>query len=434
MRRLLTLSLIVALAMSACGSGEEETVPTPDVDTVVATPGELRVAAGAGAVPAPSPADVVAVAGVVNQLGFDLLAGTTDDTVVSPLSIYTALAMLRAGADAETGAQLDAVLRRGQIDEAAWHAAVGALRQTIATPPSDDVPAIEEGNAFEIALADSAWLQRDFAVREDFLAVLANAYDAGLFVTDFAADPQGAVEEVNAWVADATRGRIPQLFDQLDPATVLALVDAITFTASWETAFEDAATSDQSFTLPDGSTAAVPMMAATRSVEHTRMGATDVVRLPYVGGDAAMLLFVPPPGGLPALETALDAAMLAEVHGNLAPTRVDLWLPRFEHRTRMNLKPALEALGIVDAFTADADLSRIAGAPGDLFVGQAVHEAWIDVREAGTEAAAATGLAIELTAAPDAPLTVHADRPFLYLLVEETSGTVLFVGRVTDPR
>jgi len=345
----------------------------------------------------------------------------------SPYSIATALSMLYPGAQGTTAEEIAAVLHLDVGDEA-LHAARSHLDRALA----EVAPAIpgDDREPFTIRPANSAWGQGGFPFSEDYLAVLASAYDAGLRVVDFAGDPGEARDTINDWVEETTEDRIKDLLPDgsVDALTRLVLVNAIWFKANWAETFDPDRTESGVFTRLDGSGATTPLMHSNTTGQYAATAAFTAVRLPYAG-DAAMVVVLPSSGTSPA---ELAAAMTADDFSiEWGTAQIDLTLPSFEFESNIALKEALQALGMTDAFTAGADLSGITEA-ADLFVQDALHKSFIALDENGTEAAAATAILVGLTSAPS-PTTFTADRPFLFWIEHSTTGELLFLGQVTDP-
>ena len=249
----------------------------------------------------------------------------------------------------------------------------------------------------------------------------------------FAAATEEARETINDWVAGETNDRIPELIPTgvLSPATLLVLTNTVYLLADWALPFPGEATADGSFTRLDGTTATVPLMHQLLSADYAAGDGWQAVDLPYVGGQVAMLVVVPDEGHYREAE-ALAAGLFAEARAGLSPTNLRLALPRFEFRTQASLPETLRSLGMIDAFDAGlADFSGIS-ADGGLFISDVIHEVFVSVGEAGTEAAAATAV-VMLRGAPPEPVELTVDRPFLFWIYDRATGSVLFMGRVLDP-
>ncbi len=358
----------------------------------------------------------------------------------SPLSIHQALTMAYAGAVGPTADEMAAVLHLG----AEPHVAQNALDLSLAA--AADAPVEGEGSPLILEIANSIWGAPDLRWEQAFLDTLALNYGAGLRLTDFAADPEAARLDINAWVSDATRERIPNLIPEgvIDAATAMVLVNAIFFKASWATAFEVESTSDADFHLspnagapsedaPAGEIVLVPTMHAGFETRYTAGEGYQAAVLPYEGGRASMLLVVPT--DLAAFEARLDDALYAEILGGLGHAQVTFALPRFEFRKGALLSKALKALGMQHAFDA-ADFSAMTK-DDQLVISEVIHEAFVKVDEEGTEAAAATAVVFgRATADVEGPphFELRADRPFVFFIRDEQTDAILFAGRVVDPR
>jgi serpin B len=347
----------------------------------------------------------------------------------SPYSIATALSMAYAGARGQTAAQL-AELLGVSIDDAAWHAARNAIELGLMderpSPPSLQPIRLEPTNAI--------FGQHDFPFEQEYIDTLAVYYGAGMQLVDFVTQTEEARELINEWVSERTNERIPQLLpqDSIDDMTRFVLVNAIYFKANWIHQFEPDATRDGIFTLLDGSQVTVPLMHTNLRTGYARGTGWQAVSLPYAGG-ASMIVIVPDEGRYADVENGLDAAFVSALRNGLGDAIVDLGLPRWESSSTLDLAPALKALGVADLFVPFvADLTGIAPVE-DLYVSAALHQANITVDEEGTEAAAATAIIGGITSAPELFVTLHIDRPFIYLIQDELSGAPLFVGRVLDP-
>jgi len=447
MRRVLLLGLAAALTAAACGTGEsaEEpnttappstTAPRPVSTTVPEAQAVLasnlaRDAAGASA------SDVGAVAAGDAVFGAEVLAllgaGNGGNMAVSPLSIRLALAMAYAGARGETASQMADVLHYDLPDEA-LHAAFNAL--DLALEARNRTVAGEGGaeRRVEISVSNALWGQAGLEVEAAFLDTLATQYGAGLRVVDFAAAVEAARATINAWVAGETNDRIPELIPQgaLTPATLLVLTNTVYLFADWALPFDSEATADGPFTRLDGAQVTVPLMHQQLSAGYASGEGWQAVDLGYVGGEVSMLLVLPDAGRFDEV-AASSGTLLAEALGALEQTDVQLALPRFEFRTQASLPDTLRALGMVDAFdSGTADFTGIL-ADGGLFISDVIHEVFVAVNEAGTEAAAATAVILGRGAPPKEPVQLTFDRPFLFWLYDRATGSVLFVGRVLDP-
>ncbi|HEY8548091.1 MAG TPA: serpin family protein [Acidimicrobiales bacterium] len=383
----------------------------------------------------PAPADTALDEMVphLRSLGLGLVASQPGDrdVVVSPVSIAVAFAMVEAGAGDETAADILHAFRFPEPP--AVHEAMNALTTALAavSRPGRDG---DGAGAITLEVANAVWAQVGLELGAPFLATLAAHYGAGVTTVDYAADPDAARQEINAWVAEVTRDRIPQLLPPgaVTGDTVVALVNAVYLDAAWRTPFERSRTRDRPFTLLDGREVDVPTMhnPALTTVASAADDGTSVVKLPYAGGELAMVVLVPPRDvGLATFEAELTETRLGAMVDRLGRARVDLTLPRWATRSALDLAEPLAALGLR---IPGGDLSGMA--PG-AFIGAAVHAADITVDEERTVAAAATAVMAGRAAMDEPPrLQIAVDRPFLFIVQHEPTRAPLFVGRVTDPR
>jgi serpin B len=267
-------------------------------------------------------------------------------------------------------------------------------------------------------------------VQPAFLDVLARHYDAGLYLVDFAEDAERERLAINKWVREQTHDRVDELLPpmSLDPNTAMVLVNAIYFKASWLQKFDPAMTTDAPFHGADGDVS-VPMMRNTGRRGYAKGEGYQAVELSYVSEAVRMLLILPDAGQQSAVEARLKSGLFDEIRAGLEQTSVALSLPRFSFHSDLDLKPALETLGMKRAF-GPADFSGIAGSPGEIFIGGVFHQAFIAVDEKGTEAAAATAVVLVQR---NQPAAVSFDRPFLFAVYDQPTGHILFVGRLSNP-
>lgn len=345
----------------------------------------------------------------------------------SPYSISIALAMTYAGARGVTEEEMARVLHY-TLPQDRLHPAFNALAlelaQRAATAEGDD--------AFRLHIADSLWGQQGYSFLPEFLDVLARNYDAGLQPMDFAAASEEARQVINRWVSEQTEGRIEDLIPQgaLTPQTILVLANAVYFNAAWARPFDEADTRPGNFHLLDDSVVQVPMMSQEALFRYALLEGLQAVELPYVGNEVAMVILLPDEGQFEEFEAGLSAGRLAEILQALQPGMVELTMPKFEYRTEYSLADVLAGMGMPSAFSG-ADFSGMDGA-GGLFISEIFHKAFISVDEARTEAAAATGI-IAPVAIMEGPGPITVDHPFVFVLRDIPTGSILFVGRVLDP-
>lgn len=343
----------------------------------------------------------------------------------SPASISTALTMTYGGARTKTADQMAQVLHlKGQDDV---HAAFGKL---LAVANS------KQERPFELRVANRLWGQQGYPFKQDFLALTKQNYGAELDQVDFAGGTEAARDTINGWVEQQTNKKIKNLMPEgsINGMTRLVLTNAIYFLGTWQHTFDKQSTQQQPFFTAKGKVQ-VPLMYQQTHFGYVDQKSFQVLVLPYKGNQLSMVVLLPKKkDGLAALEKELTADKLALWTKTLRSPEVRVWLPRFKQESAFTLNDALKKLGMSLAFTpGEADFSGIDG-QRDLYISAAIHKAFVDVNEQGTEAAAATGISIGLTAAPiEAPPEFRADHPFLYLIRENQTGAILFLGRLADP-
>ena len=371
-----------------------------------------------------------------NAFAFDLYQTLpADNLIFSPYSVSLALAMVYGGANGNTAQQMADTLHFS-LPQDDLPAVFQALDSSLPREAESAEENEEDEQPFRLSIANALWGQEGYPFIADYLTLLANYYGAGMQSVDFAAAPDDARQTINAWVSDQTQDRIQDL---LQPGTVtgstrLILTNAIYFKAAWLDPFDEAFTEDGPFTLLDGSRVTVPMMHKTSTYLYARGEGYQAVGLPYAGQQRmVMLILLPDAGQFEAFEAGLDAAQFQAIQEQVAWMDVLLTLPRFEYDADFSLAGTLAALGMPDAFDANvADFSGMTEQE-DLAISDVIHKAFIKVDEAGTEAAAATAVAMVGTAAPMEVPEVQVDRPFIYAIYDQDSGAILFLGRVLNP-
>jgi len=406
---------------------------------------EPRVLLSADALPQAGWSDVQQLVAGNNAFAFDLyetLGGEEGSLFFSPMSISSALAMTYAGAHAGTAEQMADVLHF-TLPEERLHAAFGTLMRDLASSGDEGAACPgASGDPFTLSIANSLWGQVNYEFLSGFLETLAENYDSPLRRMRFVGDPEGSRETINDWVSDETRGRIEDLLKpgDINVLTRLVLVNAIYFNASWSHPFSEGATGPGAFHLPGGDFQ-VDMMRQTQRFGYTEGEDYQAVELPYTGGDASMVILLPKEGRFQAFEQSLSAETMDEILADLSSTRVRLTMPKFECGAEVELAKVLENMGMPDAFDERiADFSGMNGKrPPDyeaLHIDKVRHKAWIEVDEAGTEAAAATAVTMSATSSSVPvfvpPLVFTADRPFIYTIRDTRTNSTLFMGRISD--
>jgi serpin B len=425
--RKVTVALgLVAVLVAGCaiGPGATSSVPTAPV----ASPG---IAIAAVDRLQADPAEAALAADAINDFGLELLRAAGDaseNAVLSPASIVMALAMARPGARGSTATQMDAVLREVAADDhGGW---LNALEAALATRSGTFKDRASEDHEVILRIANAPFAQRDFSWEPAYLAALAERFGVGVRLVDYMTDFEGVRPVINGWVNERTEDRIPELLEPgiLSADTRLVLVNAIYLKAAWLAPFREDATAPAPFGMVDGTTVDVPTMHLSADVAYGEGPGWRAVELPYVGGGLALTVIVP--DDLAAFEAALDGESFASLVSGLEEHQVALALPKFGLETKVDLATVLGAMGMPEAF--DVRLADFSGmtAADQLFIKAVIHQANIDVDEAGSEAAAATAVVIDRVSAG---IELRVDRPFLFALRDVPTGAILFLGRVVEP-
>jgi serpin B len=348
----------------------------------------------------------------------------------SPYSISTALAMTYGGARGNTAKQMADVLHFPQ-DHQELHPAFAQLEALL--------NAVQEKGDIRLHAANSLWPQKDYPFLKEYITLVKKYYGVTVTPVDFVAAADKAAQQINQWVEEKTNNKIKDLIQPglLDALTRLVLANAIYFKGNWASQFDENRTKDDTFYLQTGGTVQAPLMAQKQKFKYAEFESLQVLELPYVGDSLSMLVLLPgEKNGLPGLEKSLTTDNLKRWTSGLSEVEVKVFLPRFKMTSLFSLERTLAAMGMPDAFDrTKANFSGMDGHRNWLYIGAVVHKAFVDVNEEGTEAAAATAVVMRVTMArqPLRPVVFRADHPFIFLIRENTTGSILFLGRVMDP-
>ena len=347
---------------------------------------------------------------------------------LSPYSLSTALAMTYAGARGETATQMARTLHFDVPGER-LHAAFAELARRI----------IGEGQSrpYKLSVANSLWGQEGTRFLPGFLQVMADDYGAGLRQVDFRS-AELTCRTINAWVEEQTGGKIKDLIQPsyITSLTRLVLTNAIYFKGEWANPFPKGSTKDETFLATGDGRVTVPMMRQVGRFNYLEGDTFQALELPYASDDLSMIVLLPRAAdGLATLEESMTPNRLDTWLADLQSHRVDVALPRFKIEARFELRGVLPAMGMPDAFDRDrADFSGMTGGR-DLYISAVIHKAFVEVNEEGTEAAAATGVVMALRAVrPEPVASFRADHPFSFLIRDRRTGSLLFMGRVANPK
>jgi len=374
---------------------------------------------------------------------YQQLQGNTGNLFFSPYSVSTAMAMPYAGAKGATQEQMAEVLwyptsaqilqklglTRAPLTQEQFAQACGRVIKDLA---------LRGGRSnCELRIANALWGQRDYKFRRAFTSLVEKQYGGKLQEMDFITMADNARQTINAWVEKQTAGKIKNLIGPgvLDAATRLVLTNAIYFKGSWARKFKPEQTRAEPFTLLGGSSVQVSMMIQESRFGYAETDKLQVLEMPYAGEELSMVILLPKENeGIGQLEADLTAEGLAQWLDAIHTRTVIVTIPKFKMTCKFAMDSVLQAMGMTEAFSKNADFSGMTG-KRDLFISAVIHQAYVDVNEEGTEAAAATGVIMKLTSAgPEMTPIFRADHPFLFLIRDKTTGSILFFGRLANPQ
>ncbi len=373
--------------------------------------------------------DLKVVSQGINKFSFDLYKKLKDENkeenlFYSPASISIALAMTYAGARGDTEKQMANVLNF-------------TLPQDRLDPAySKLIENLKSNKDYELIIANALWLQKDYKFLQKFLNTMEKYYKGGFNEVDYAANPEGARIKINDWVSRETKEKIKDILkpEDITRLTRLVLTNAIYFKGKWQTEFDKKSTRDEDFYLINGQKTKVKMMYQKNTFNYYENDDLQLLEIPYKGNKISMVIILPKVGKFKTVENMMDEKKLQEWLKNAMKTKVKAYIPRFKFTQRFNLSKNLYDMGMEDAFNpAAADFSGIDGERG-LYISKVIHKAFVEVNEEGTEAAAATAVIIDTKALVlTEELVFKADHPFIFLIRDKETRSILFMGRVMDP-
>jgi serpin B len=415
------LAVVIGVGFSGCNQAASAEIAKSEKDRISA--------------PAVNPENMATLVDGNSEFAFDLyqaLKQQEDGNIFcSPYSISLALAMTYAGARGETEKQMADALHY-LLPQDSLHPSFNRLDLELNKRGEGAKGKDSEG--FRLRVVNAIWGQKDYQFLSDYLDVIAENYGAGLRLLDFTGATEESRTTINNWVSDQTEGRVKDLIKQgiISAVTRMVLTNAIYFNATWQYPFDEDNTAEAPFHLLDGKDITVQMMHQTEEFGYAGGDGYQAVELKYDGSELSMVILLPEEGNFADFEASLNAEMLDVIINNLGIANTTLSMPKYEYESEFGLKDALETLGMTEAFSMAADFSGMTG-NHDLFIKDVVHKAFISVDEAGTEAAAASAVIMDLKGMPGQPVEVTLNRPFIYIIRDIETGTVLFIGRLMNP-
>jgi len=405
-----------------------------NIKSLMATLAILLPLAGASGLTAQSGTanrnDLHAVVDSNNQFAIDLYRKVNaqdagKNIFVSPFSVSTALAMTFEGSSNKTRTQMAGVLHLDMPDAVRQSGFSALLAETSAGP----------GKHYKLDVANALWGQKGYIFEAPFLKATGKYYGGALKSVDFADNTEGARVEINTWVEDHTAKMIRDLIPQgaINPQTPLVLTNAIYFKGTWASQFKLIFTKDEPFNVSKTVKVQTPMMKQSGHFRFIKENGVAAIELPYADDDLSMIAILPD-GDIDKMGESLSLEKIQQLGVDMFSQDVDVYLPRFKMEASYGLGPILSEMGMPDAFSErDADFSGMTGRP-NLYISKVIHKARVEVNEEGSEAAAATAVIM-------APKSYHvevkevfrADRPFLFIIVHNKTGAILFMGRLSNP-
>ncbi|MCK9205100.1 MAG: serpin family protein [Bacteroidales bacterium] len=364
------------------------------------------------------------------KLFHELNASSDKNLFYSPFSISTALAMTYAGARNETALQMSQAMNFQPSGE--FHSDFSHLLNLMGEGTNGEI---------KLNIANGLWAQKDLKFLDSYLSLVTSNYHSEIKKVDFRdkAEQEKALKEINTWVEHKTNEKIKNLLDRgdLSSMTRLVLVNAIYFYGDWAKPFTKESTMPKDFFLADQARSNVPFMNQVGRYPYYEDSNIKAIEMPYKGDKASMVIFLPVKNnGMAEFEKSFNDKYYQEIIGSLQPNDVRLSLPKFQANFKINLETTLSQMGMPLAFSAvGADFSGMTG-KRDLFISKVIHQAFINVDEKGTEAAAATAVTMKCTSArpPSDLKDFDADHPFIFLIKDNATGAILFMGKIMDPK
>ncbi|MFT4309660.1 MAG: serpin family protein [Candidatus Woesearchaeota archaeon] len=369
------------------------------------------------------------VADANNHFGFDFYhevrSGKNDNLFYSPYSISAAFAIVNEGARGTT---------QSEIREVFYYPDYDVLRPNFAGIYNS---MNRRGLKYELRTGNALWVKDDFGLLPDYVNNVEMYYGGRAVNLDFVGDPEGSRNTINSFISDQTNNRINNIMPSgdINPLTRLIITNAVYFKGKWVIQFDKKDTRDEDFSTLTGETVQVPMMRLTGEkarFNYTEDDIVQVIELPYEGDDISMIIILPREGYFDEVEQEFSYERLIEWKDSFRKQRVMVFFPRFKFETDYTLNDFLESMGMPLAFRDGADFTGMY-ASGGLYVGSALHKAFVEVDEEGTEAAAATVISVmRVSVGPTIP-EFRADRPFMFIIQQKETGNILFMGRMSNP-
>jgi len=371
--------------------------------------------------------DVRDVINTNNQFAFDLYSrykSNDGNIFFSPYSISSALAMTYEGAKGKTAEEIQSVFHFPKDDSVRRNSFLAINNQIN-----------KEHEQYELHTANALWAQKKYSFLEEYLKVIKDYYGGETRNLDFINENGESCRIINSWVEEQTNYKIRNMISSLDRKTRLLITNAVYFKGKWLEQFEKSDTEKRDFRISLESIIKVETMRlSAKEFYYAETDRLQVLELPYEGKELSMLIILPKDDDLGTVEISLGSRELSDLERMLSREEVDVYLPKFKLETRYFMSADLVAMGMPTAFGENADFSGMTGEK-DLYISQVIHQAFVNVNEEGTEAAAATVVRMGVTGIEAAKIrkVFKADHPFIFLIHDNETGNILFLGRVSNP-
>jgi serpin B len=377
---------------------------------------------------------IKAVVNANNQFAIDLYQKYKDmpeyeenNIFFSPYSISTALAMTYEGAKGQTADEIREVFHFPEEDN---------IRRPAFAKIYNEIN--KEDKKYQLSTANALWAQKDYPFLDEYFSTTKKYYGSKIKNLDFVKETEKSRLTINKWVEEQTNDKIKELLPKdppvITPDTTLVLTNAIYFKGDWALKFDKNKTIEDDFKISPLKTVKAQMMSLTGEKARFNYAETEqaqILELPYEGDQLSMLILLPKEDNLESLENSLNIDQLNVWRNRLRGTRIDIYLPKFKFETKYFMAKDLADMGMQDAFSSSADFSGMTG-KRDLFISEIIHQAFVEVNEEGTEAAAATAVVV-LKSCVIIPNIFKADHPFIFIIQQKDTGNILFLGRMMDP-
>ena len=353
-----------------------------------------------------------------------ILGQDNGNAFFSPYSITNAFSMIYEGARGSTSDEMQSVFHFIQ-DDTSRKNYVSEINSELNNPSQQ----------YKLDIANALWIQNDYPVLPSYMHVLQQYYAANVTSLDLKGDSENSRKTINMWVENKTNQKIVDLLPQgsINENSRVVLTNAIYFKGNWTNQFEAQGTNNQNFTIPGNNIIKIPMMTTTASFPYFEDSNIQALKMPYQGGHLSMMVLLPKNNDLKSLENSLSVEKLKQWNGNMTTEQVTVYMPKFTLDTKYVLNDYLPSMGMPSAFSPnDADFTGISEIK-DFSISTAVHQAFVKVDEKGTEAAAATGAVFQATSMPLSNHTFRVDHPFVFMIYDDQTGLVLFMGQVVNP-